>query len=593
MERKSQQESLKPILRNILKSSMSLAKELIKPSSSLRQGITSSVKLAWSYHEPPWILTKKIIAEGHIRDFIHKSMKEHRALLREAYLQSRDKPHRDLIVPHKRDRRFIQKAWKTNPIFNLLKQSYLFHVTELLRIANTIEFEDEITKKQAIFLLKNILEAVSPSNFLLTNPELINLTYSTRGVNLLKGLNNFLMDLHQWHAHLNITRTLMTKFVVGEDIAFTPGYVVYENEVCQLIQYSPSTKEVFEIPLLITTSWINKYYVFDLRENNSLIRWLVSQGFTVFCISWINPGSEDRAYGFSDYAMKGPLACLKEIQKITGAKKINLAGYCLGGTLTAAVSAYLSKKNTSVVNSITCLCSLIDFKDHGDLSTVIGQKQVKFYKDAMRKYGYMEGRKTLSIFNSVKMNDYIWPYFINNYLRGSQPQTHDIFFWGQDVTNVPEALFSFYLIELFTENRLSQEYKVIINHESIAIKDVTVPTYFLGALDDTLAPWKTCYKSACLPQGSVRFVLTAANHVSGVLNTPMRKKYGYFAKDITSVDPDNWMKEAIHEKGSWWNDWSHWLTQHSGKQISAKPLNEKIVIEPAPGRYAKQGATDS
>ena len=448
---------------------------------------------------------------------------------------------------------------------------------------------DDKTAKKVDFYTRQFVDAMSPSNFVLTNPEVLRATIESGGENLVKGLDNLLTDLERGEGRLKIKMTDPTAFQVGENLATTPGKVVYQNKLMQLIQYTPTTKEVYERPLLIVPPWINKFYILDMREKNSFIRWIVEQGHTVFVISWVNPDETLAQETFESYMKLGPLTALDVIEKVTGEEKVNAVGYCLGGTLLAATLAYMAAKRDERIASATFLTTMVDFAESGELSVFIDEEQLNVLEEKMKEKGYLEGSDMASTFNMLRANDLIWSFVVNNYLLGKDPFPFDLLYWNGDSTRMPAAMHSFYLRKMYQENKLIEPGGIVLDKVSIDVRKIEQPAYFLSTREDHIAPWKSTYTATQLMSGPIRFVLTASGHIAGVVNPPSANKYNFWTNDKLPKNPDDWCKNAEQTPGSWWPDWSKWLAGFGGpKQPARQPGSDKFKpIENAPGAYVK------
>jgi polyhydroxyalkanoate synthase len=435
-----------------------------------------------------------------------------------------------------------------------------------------------------------MVDAISPSNFWMTNPEVLRATFETGGENLVKGLENMLADLERGGGQLRISMSDLQAFKVGENLATTPGQVVYQNHLMQLIQYAPQTKTVHAVPLLIMPPWINKYYILDLREKNSYIGYLVKQGYTVFCVSWVNPDHNHANTHFDDYMTDGSLEAMRQIAKITQQDSINIVGYCIGGTLLASTLAYLNAvpqkpEGLPKVLSATYLVTLIDFSEPGDLGVFIDEDQVTAIEEHMAEQGYLEASAMATTFNLLRANDLIWSFVVNNYLLGKEPFPFDILYWNGDSTNLPAAMQSFYLRKMYIENKLVQPNGVSMKDVLIDLRSITVPSFMLSTRDDHIAPWKSTYAATQIYKGPVKFVLSGSGHIAGIVNPPDAKKYGYWTNEALPPTSDEWLSKAEAHNGSWWPEWLNWLAPYSGEQILARDLGPGI--EPAPGSYVK------
>lgn len=497
----------------------------------------------------------------------------------------------NIVFPQK-DKRFVNdNDWKNDKTYEFIKNNYLLMAKYYQEFVNNITHElDSATAKKINFYMRHLLDALAPTNFIVTNPETLRATFDTYGQNIVEGLKNFLGDLERGDGLINIKMTDLAYFQIGENIALTSGKVIFQNEIMQLIQYDPQTKKVNKNPLLVIPPWINKYYILDLQPDNSFINWQLQQGHSVFLISWINPSQPENNKDFSDYMLKGPIEALKVIRKITGNKPANLVSYCVGGTLLGCTLAYLAAKKYNYVASATFLTTLLDFSEPGDLGVFIDEQQLAALEKHMSEKGHLDGKIMAAVFNSLRANDLIWSYFVNNYLKGQKPPPFDLLYWNSDSTNIPEKLHSFYLREMYLNNRLTQPGGLKLAGVPIDLSKITVPCYFLAAQDDHIVPWIGSYKSMQLiASAPTQFVLTKSGHVAGVINPPHKNKYGYWKNNNKFTNPDLWFENAIFQQGSWWNDWAAWVEQYSGGKITLNDF-EKVKLpslESAPGSYVK------
>ena len=500
-----------------------------------------------------------------------------------------------VIEPEPSDRRFKDDDWNTNPLFDFLKQNYLLHADAIHNMVESVGDLSDLTKNKVDFLVRQYVNALSPSNFAGTNPEVVRKTFETGGANLIKGMEQLSQDLKDSFGGLNIAMFDSSAFKVGSNVATTPGSVVFENELIQLIQYTPTTKNTFKTPLLVIPPFINKYYILDLREKNSFLKWLVDQGHTVFCISWVNPGPSLRNKGFNDYMEQGPLAALDAIKKATGEADVNAIGYCLGGTLLASTLGYMKKTNDNRIKSATYLATLIDFSDPGEIGVFINETAISALEKQMNALGYYDGRMMAFSFNLLRENDLFWSFFINNYLKGERPMAFDLLYWNTDGTNLPATMHSFYLRNMYLYNKLKDKNGIELNGKGIDLSQVDVPTYFLSLAQDHIAKWETTYKGATLFKGDVKFVLGGSGHIAGVVNPPSANKYGYWTNEKLTKDSKDWFKTAKRNEGSWWTDWQSWVTDITEGEIPARSPDKNSqlkVIEPAPGRYVTKRIID-
>ena len=487
------------------------------------------------------------------------------------------------------DRRFKDDAWKENEVFDFIKQSYLLSARYVQDVVKQVDGLDAKTAQKVDFYARQFVDAMSPSNFLLTNPEVLRRTAETGGENLLKGLNNLLSDLEQGKGKLRIKMTDMEAFQLGENIGVSPGKVIYQNDLMQLIQYAPSTETVLKRPLLIAPPWINKFYILDLRPRNSFVRWAASQGHTVFMISWVNPDAKLAEKGFEDYMQEGYLDALNAIEKATGEREVNAIGYCLGGTLLASTLAYMAAKKDDRIKSATFFVTLTDFEDAGELGVFIDEEQLKALEEKMNKRGYLEGSEMATTFNMLRANDLIWSFVVNNYLLGNDPFPFDLLYWNADSTRMPAKMHSFYLRKMYQENLLSQPGGISLAGVPIDLRKIKTPAYFLSTREDHIAPWKSTYRGTQSLGGPKRFVLAASGHIAGVVNPPESGKYSHWINTELPPDPEDWFKGATEMAGSWWPDWHRWVSALAKEQVPARvPGDGKLKpIEDAPGSYVK------
>ncbi len=488
------------------------------------------------------------------------------------------------------DKRFLAESWQNNVFFNALSQHYLLarqHTTALLQ---ALEFTDLNEAKRLTFFAEQYLDALSPNNYLLSNPELLSETLQTGGLNLLKGLNQFLDDFDMQTMQLTISMSQHEAFKVGKQVAITPGEVIFQNDFMELIQYHPTTQHTLATPLLMIPPWINKYYILDLSAHNSMVRWLVDKGITVFMISWVNPDASFANKGFEDYLNEGPLAAIKVIKKQLNVRQVNTLGFCLGGTLLSCVLAYQHAQKKREIKSATFLASLIDFSEPGDLGIYIDEAQVKKLEEKMHAKGFLDGRLMASTFNSLRANDLIWSFFINNYLKGQKPAPFDILSWNADATNMPAAMHSQYLRWMYLQNDLIKPNKIVLNEVPLNIRAITTPSFFISTEKDHIAPWQTTYIGFQHFKGAKRFVLGGSGHIAGIINPPSDNKYHYYVNEAVNESAEVWRANAHKKAGSWWPAWFEWLAAHSGKKVSARPLTSLPYqsITAAPGRYVQQ-----
>lgn len=500
-----------------------------------------------------------------------------------------------VIQPESDDRRFISEKWKKYLPFDYLEQAYLLNSSAVHEWVENIEGLPNANHDQLKFYTRQLTSAVSPSNFLLTNPDVLSITWERKGQNLIDGARQFQHDARKNPNLFNVGMTDASAFEVGRNLATTPGKVIYQNEMMQLIQYSPTTESVYKRPVLIVPPWINKYYILDLSAKNSYIRWLVDQGLTVFIISWVNPGPELRGKGFEDYMLEGPIAAIKAIQQATGEQEINAIGYCLGGTLLASSLAWMKKKQQNPVISATYLATLLDFSDPGPVGVFINEKSLKNIDREMNKTGVFDGRAMAFTFNILRENELFWSFWINNYLKGEKLSAFDLLYWNTDSTNLPETMHSFYLRTMYLENKLVQPDALTLSGETINLAEIDIPSFFLSARQDHIAKWKTTYLGAQVHGGDVQFVLSGSGHIAGVINPPDKQKYGFWVNQQLEADPEVWFNKAEQHPGSWWPYWLEWIATHAGEQVPARQPGEGELpaLEAAPGSYVKVSTIDA
>ncbi len=487
------------------------------------------------------------------------------------------------------DRRFRDDTWKESEIFDFIKQSYLLSARYVNDVVSHVDGLDPKTAQKVDFYSRQFIDAMSPSNFLLTNPEVLRRTAETGGENLLKGLSNLLADLERGRGKLSIKMTDTEAFRLGENIGVSPGKVIFQNDLMQLIQYSPTTKTVLKRPLLIGPPWINKFYILDLRPRNSLVRWAVAQGHTVFMISWVNPDERLAEKRFDDYMTDGYFAALDAIERATGEREVNAIGYCLGGTLLGATLAVMAARGDDRIRSATFFVTMLDFEQAGELSVFIDEEQLTALEEKMNKRGYLEGSEMATTFNMLRANDLIWSFVVNNYLLGNEPFPFDLLYWNSDSTRMPAKMHSFYLRRMYQENRLAVPGGISLDGTPVDLSRITVPSYFLSTRDDHIAPWKSTYRGTQLLGGDRRFVLAASGHIAGVVNPPDSGKYSHWINSDLPPDPEAWLAGATEIAGSWWPDWQRWVTALDDKRVPARQPGAGALpaIDDAPGSYVK------
>jgi polyhydroxyalkanoate synthase len=507
-------------------------------------------------------------------------------------------PTRPVIEEGKGDRRFKDDAWREHEVFDFIRQSYLLSARFFTNVVQNTEGLDTKTAQKVDFYTRQFVDAMSPSNFLMTNPEVLRRTAETGGENLLKGLSNLLADLERGKGQLRIRMTDETKFKVGGNIAVSPGKVIYRNDLMELIQYQPTTEKVLKRPLLIIPPWINKFYILDLRPKNSFIRWAVEQGHTVFVVSWVNPDEKLAEKGFDDYMREGPYAALDAIEQATGEKAVNVIGYCLGGTLLSATLAHMAAKKDTRFKSATFFTTMVDFAEAGELGVFIDEEQLQSLEEKMHKRGFLEGSEMATTFNMLRANDLIWSFVVSNYLLGQEPFPFDLLYWNDDSTRMPAKMHSFYLRRMYQQNDLvrppTDPNAIVLDGVTIDLRKVKLPTYILSTREDHIAPWASTYRATQLYAGKVRFVLAASGHIAGVVNPPEAGKYSHWVHDDLPAEPETWFKGATELSGSWWPDWQRWVVAQDKAMVPARVPGDGALtpLADAPGTYVMVQARD-
>jgi len=486
------------------------------------------------------------------------------------------------------DKRFVAPEWNDNPFFDWLRQSYLLTSRWASDMVEKAEGLDAQTKARAAFYARLISSAVSPSNFVPTNPELLRATIDAKGENLVRGLKMLAEDISAGGGVLKIRQSAARRFELGVDLANTPGKVIWRNDVMELIQYEPMTAEVYARPLLITPPWINKFYVLDLNAEKSFVRWAVEQGFTVFIISWVNPDETKAEKGFEAYMHEGVLTALDVIEKATGERKVTVAGYCVGGTLLALTLAYMAATGDDRVDSVTFFATQVDFSDAGDLQIFVDEARLAALDESMARTGYLEGVKMANAFNMLRPNELIWNYVVNNYMKGVEPAAFDLLYWNSDSTRIPRANHSFYLRSCYLENRLARG-EMIIDGIRLNLRQVKMPVFEIATKEDHIAPAQSVFRGAKFFGGDVTFVLGGSGHIAGIINPPSKDKYQYWTGGPVKGAFEDWIKKAKETKGSWWPHWLAWVTAQAPKKVPARqPGGGKLkIICDAPGEYVR------
>ncbi len=508
-----------------------------------------------------------------------------------AYMLTGNQPEEGPV----RDKRFRDPEWRSNPAFSMLRESYLATSEFITDLIERTDGVDEATKRKAIFFIKQAVDAASPSNFLMTNPAALRAMFQTGGESLMKGVENLAEDLKRGKGALAISQTDLDAYKVGENVATSPGKVVFRNRVFELLQYSPSTEAVHEVPLLIFPPWINKFYILDLQPKNSMIKWLTDKGHTVFLVSWVNPGEDMAEVTFEDYAREGIYEAVEAVTKATGVDRMNTVGYCVGGTLLAATLAHMAKHNDHRIQSATFFASQADFKLAGDLLVFSDEQGIKFLEDKMDQAGGVLDAQTMAdTFNSLRSNDLIWNYVVDNYYIGKQPPPFDLLYWNADQTRMPKALHLFYLRKFYRDNALS-EGKLTLMGDKLSLKDVTIPIFMQSSKEDHIAPSPSVYRSALAFGGPVEFIMAGSGHIAGVINHPDAKKYQYWTNPNLKGAIEDWTAFASEHPGSWWPHWDAWLTKISGPDVAARRPGDGELqpLADAPGTYVKVRSSSS
>lgn len=511
-------------------------------------------------------------------------------LARYTYDRLSGKEANPVIDTDKADRRFRDARWTENPLFDHIRQSYLLTSKWWQDRLEEVTDTDPKTSQKMRFAVRQYLDAIAPSNFWITNPEVLDETLKSKGENLLKGMDNLIADLKANKGLPKISMVKQGMFEVGKNLATTPGKVVFQNDLLQIIQYSPTTETVYKTPLVVVSPWINKFYILDMQAENSFVKWCVDQGHTVFITSWANASEMHKDTTFTDYMFNGLEAAINAAQDATGEREVNVIGYCIGGTLlTTLLACWKARGEKSPVKSATLFTALIDFSDAGELTLFTDEPQISAMEAMMAKTGYLEASHMHTTFNILRANDLIWSFVVNNYLLGREPFPFDLLFWNSDSVGIPGPAHSFYLRQMYLENNLAKPGGLKIDGTALDVRKIDTPSYFISTIDDHIAPWKATYEGAKLYKGDVKFTLAASGHIAGVVNHPGKGKYHYWTNEKLPKNPEQWQEGATHVTGSWWPHWAEWIKQHSDKQVTARiPGSGKLkVIEDAPGSYVR------
>ena len=497
-----------------------------------------------------------------------------------------------VVEPKLGDQRFSDKDWHDNFLFDYIKQAYLINSQYYIDLIENLDGLSDEVKHKLLFYVRQWINAMSPSNFVATNPEVLRKTWQTGGQNLVDGMSQLNADLKQSIDTINISINDPNAFMLGENLASTPGKVVFQNSLFQLVHYQPTQSKIYKRPLVIVPPWINKYYVLDLREKNSFVRWAIAQGHDTYMISWVNPDKSYKYTGFEDYINLAVIEAIDQVETISGQNKVNTLGYCLGGTLLATAVAYLEAIGDKRIASATYLATLIDFSHKGDLGIFINEAALQGIEKTMEDHGVFDGRAMAVTFNLLRENELYWNYFVSNYLKGEKPSAFDLLYWSSDSTNIPAALHKFVLRRLYLENSLIKPGAIVINGISLDLKKIAVPAYFISPKLDHIAKWESTYLSARAHGKNTRFVLGESGHIAGIINPPSKGKYGHWVntKKELPKNENDWLNSASKIDGSWWNDWQNWIHEIDNEQVKPRiPENGPFkVIEDAPGSYVKK-----
>lgn len=537
------------------------------------------------------LMNKMMADPGKIIEAQAALWKNYMDLWQNAALRATGEEAKPLVTPESGDKRFKSEEWSQNQIFDYIKQSYLMTAGWIQDTVAEVDGLDKQTKKKAEFYTKLYTDAMSPTNFFWSNPDVLKKTVESKGENLVHGLENMLDDLKRTKGQLIPKMTDESAFEVGRNIAVTPGKVIFENDLMQLIQYTPTTKEVYKRPLLITPPWINKFYILDLKSENSFIKWCVDKGYTVFIISWVNPDERHVEKTFESYMAEGILAALDAIETSIGEKEVTTIGYCIGGTLMAATLAYLAAiGEEDRIKATTFFAAQLDFEEAGDLLVFTDEDHIQMVESKMKK-GYLEGKEMANTFNLLRSNDLIWSFVINNYMLGKSPFPFDLLYWNSDATNMPHKMHSFYLRNMYQKNQLSKPGALTLGGQPIDLTKVKTPVFIQASKEDHIAPFNSVYKNMNLFGGPAEFMLAGSGHIAGVINHPDAKKYQHWTntKKKKYKTADDWFADAKEHPGSWWPYWDKWLSKKSGPKVPARdPAKGKLKpIEDAPGSYVK------
>ncbi|MDR2926568.1 MAG: class I poly(R)-hydroxyalkanoic acid synthase [Azoarcus sp.] len=491
-----------------------------------------------------------------------------------------------VAAPEPGDKRFSSPEWSDNPMFDYLRQAYLINSGFLRQATDSVPMNDGRAKARLQFLTRQYIDALAPSNFAATNPEFIRTAIDTEGQSITKGIQNLLSDLGKGR----VSMTDESVFEVGRELAITPGAVIFENELFQLIQYAPLTEKVAQTPLLIVPPCINKYYILDLQAENSFVRYIVEQGHTVFLMSWKNAGQEDANRTWDEYVEKGPLLALKAVREVAKVKKPNVLGFCVGGTILATAIAVAKARGEDPVASVTFLTTMLDFSDTGEIGCLVDEASVQMRENTIGKGGLMQGQELASVFSFLRANDLVWQYVVGNYLKGGTPKAFDLLHWNSDATNLPGPFLAWYLRNMYLENNLRLPGRLTVAGQKVDLGKIDAPAYFFAAQEDHIVPWRTSYLGRPLLGGETTFVLGASGHIAGTINPVSKNRRSYWTNPAKTASPQDWLSGAQEHPGSWWAHWIEWLNSFGGRQVAARGRlgnAQYEPIEPAPGRYVK------
>jgi len=496
-------------------------------------------------------------------------------------------PAKPVVETPPGDRRFSGVEWRSAPYYDYVRQSYLLNTRYILDAIDALSV-DERTRERLRFAARQMTDAFSPANFAATNPEVLKLALQTQGASLMEGLRNFFEDAQKGR----ITTTDESVFEVGKNIAVSEGAVVFRNELIELIQYRPLTGQVHARPLLMVPPCINKYYILDLQPQNSLVRYMVEQGHTVFMVSWRNAEEEQATLSWDDYLRDGVIGAINEVQAISGQKKINAMGFCVGGTLLASALAVMAARGEDPVESLTLLASMLDFSDTGEISLFVDEASLAARETAIGKGGIMPGKELAFVFSALRANDLVWSYVVNNYLKGRHPEAFDLLYWNSDGTNLPGPMYCWYVRNMYLDNALRDPGRLIMLGQPVDLGRLKMPAYVVATREDHIVPWRTAYHSTALLKGESRFVLGASGHIAGIINPANKNRRSFWTSEARPPgEAEAWLAGAREHPGSWWSDWSNWLARYGAGMVKAKKRlggHGRKALEPAPGSYVKQ-----